>query len=972
MPYKIISLNTDSIVHNSRKILLNEFIKDSLGDIFLLQETKLDEKIKLHIENFNVFRCDIRRGWGGVALLVKHTIPVRNVCCIRTPFHVIFADCKINNVWQKICSCYIPHGVINIHREFYEFFSKHPNTIFGGDFNSRHSSFGDISSNVYGNALVDSASNLNLKILNPSFPTCYASIHGSFIDKYIFYNNNIIASQIEGVPSFSDHSGISIQLPGESSCQDTPIAQKMFHLANVTNINKFLNRKIEFLNISTTSNLAFGDCERISDTINGFMNEAVDRFVPSNKFQQHKIVLSTATRALQGRAKALQRKLHRDRGLTPLFDKQKILTEIKLIKNMILNSVNFESSKFFMNNFNSIETNRDAFRVIKNFTGHKSKSQTTGALSLDAKKNQFISGNNNIANELANRFEANHLLTHNVLTSNKNSVELAAFNLRQLNTQIKFSNDIPANIISNQQLDSVNSKLPIEHRGLLTSAEEVSLIISSRPNKKSCGNDNMPYFIMKQFNFSIIVFLATFFNHIISLAYFPKNWRHAIITPIPKTGKDSTIIENWRPISQLTCLSKIFERIICTRLSKTISNLNIFQNQFGFLNGHSTEHALSRFQSNVIYGLNNNKITTAVLLDLRAAFDTIWHDGLIQKMISLGINHFIIKIIQSMLTDRTFAVKIGNTISNIKNMMAGVPQGSCLGPICFNLFLFNIPTNPFINLLQFADDTTLFITHNNPKSAQNRLNLYLVKLTNFFDSNKLSLNHNKTELINIMGFVRDTSPKLRRNAKKMKISINGHIVEPSNVVRLLGVRFQTNNRFINHVNTQLTKAKRAKFHISKILKNKYIPRNVKCTMYKLFIRPILTYASPVWCMPPSLSSHQMEKLRIFERACLKSAANIKRPIGTYKHVNIKKIYSQARCMRIDRFIAKNNTNFFQKIRQTNEDKFNMITNLASQGPYPNINHIHVLHENGQLILNDQLLLFHQRYNGNGSVYNTGQ
>lgn len=223
-----------------------------------------------------------------------------------------------------------------------------------------------------------------------------------------------------------------------------------------------------------------------------------------------------------------------------------------------------------------------------------------------------------------------------------------------------------------------------------------------------------------------------------------------------------------------------------------------------------------------------------------------------------------------------------------------------------------------------------------------------------------------------MGFVKDTNPRLRRNVKNIKISINGHLLKSSNDVRLLGVQFQTNNRFIKHVNNRLLKAKRAKFHISKILKNKCVPKVIKCSVYKLYIRPIITYASPVWCRPPSISSHQMERLRIFERSCLKSAANIKRPQGTFKHISVKAIYSQANCMRIDRFIAKNHVNFFNKIRHSNIDKFNMITNNISHGSYPNINHIHNLHENGQLILNDQMLLFHQRYNGNGTVYKTAQ
>lgn len=973
MSYKIISLNVDSVVRANRKTLLKEFIDETTGDIILLQETKLDNTLKLQIHNYNVFRCDIKRGWGGVALIVKNHIPVRNVFCIRTPFHAIFIECKIKDTWQRFCSCYIPHKITDISLNFNNFFAKYPDTIFGGDFNSRHHSFGDVSSNLYGIGLVDSATTLRFKILNPPGPTCFASVNGSFIDKFIFTNSSTVSSEISLLPSFSDHSGILIEIPGAPPNQCSSTQQnKMFHRANIVGINKSLQHKLSSLDIPTFSNLTDDNCEHIATSFDHFMKNTIDKYVPSNKLHRHKIILSPATRALQQKSKSLQRKLHRDQGLTPLFEKQRILCELRLIKTMILNSVNSETSKFFTNKYNAVQSNRDAYRVIKNFSGHKRKALINGSLATDSTKTQFISGNDNIANLLADRFESNHRLTHTQQSVDDTSATAAADNLRLSNAQIVFSHDIPANIVTNDQLDIINSILPPEKRDLLTSAEEVSHIISTRPNKKSCGSDNMPYFILKQLNFSVILLMATFFNHLISSSYFPKIWRHALVTPIPKPGKDSTLIENWRPISLLNCISKIYERLIATRLSKITTNLNIFQNQFGFLGGHSTEHALSKFQSDVIRGLNNNKITTTILLDLKAAFDTIWHDGLIQRMIELGINKLLIKIIQSMLTNRTFAVRLGNYTTDPREMLAGVPQGSVLGPPCFNIFLYNIPTDLFIKILQYADDTTLYITHNNPINAQARLNSYLVKLSKYFENSKLILNHQKSELINIMGYVRDTNSRLRSKAKNIKITINGNLIPHSNNVRLLGVQFQTNNRFTRHVNIRIQKAKGARFHTAKLLRNKFIPISIKCSIYKQFLRPILTYASPVWCRPPSISSHQMERLRKFERDCLRSAANIKRPRGSFKHINIKAIYSQTNCMRIDRFIAKNHVNFFQRIRLSNREKFNTIINQVSNGPYPNIDHIHTLHESGNLILNDQMLLFHQRYNGNGLVYNTGQ
>lgn len=186
------------------------------------------------------------------------------------------------------------------------------------------------------------------------------------------------------------------------------------------------------------------------------------------------------------------------------------------------------------------------------------------------------------------------------------------------------------------------------------------------------------------------------------------------------------------------------------------------------------------------------------------------------------------------------------------------------------------------------------------------------------------------------------------------------------------VRVQTNNRFTKHVASRIQKARRAKFHIGGMLRNRHVDVRIKCMVYKLYIRPILTHAAPVWCRPPSVSAHQMEKFRIFERSCLRSAANIHRPRGQYRPARIGSIYSAARCARIDRFVARNHIRFFTGVRSSGDTKFSQITDRSVPGPYPPIDHIRDLHERGTLVQNDQMLLFHQRYSGNRLVYNTGQ
>lgn len=268
-----------------------------------------------------------------------------------------------------------------------------------------------------------------------------------------------------------------------------------------------------------------------------------------------------------------------------------------------------------------------------------------------------------------------------------------------LHLMIKFDHNISP-IGDKNTLIQTNRALPPHQNNILTSVEN---IINTRPNKKSSGMDT----VLKTFSPTIILFVCTIFNHMLATGYFPDCWKTALVSAIPKPSKNSKILANWRPISQLCCLSKILEKIINTRILGITKTLPIFNDQFGFLAGHSTEHALGRIQNEINNGLNNGKITSFVALDLKAAFDMVWHDGLISKIIKLGINPFLCKIIKSFLKGRGFSVKLGGFITNRFNMENGSPQGSVISPTLFNLYVHDIPKHNHIRMNQFADDISL-------------------------------------------------------------------------------------------------------------------------------------------------------------------------------------------------------------------------------------------------------------------------
>lgn len=969
----VISLNVCSLVHSSRVTMLLDFIRGTNASIYCLQETQTDNKIKIRIPGYNIYRGDVKRGWGGSALVIKNNIPIRNLITTVSGVHSTSIECNLSDGWHRFTSFYFPHlklnrGIIS------DFFLKSPNTFFGGDSNGRHEAFGDASDNIYGKILFDLQNTTNIKIFNSNTPTCLRAGGGSFIDKFVSNSVNIPISNVETLDSFSDHFAISCTIPLVTPNTNTYHTKiRAFDGADIPGLNKFILRRLKQQVIPLNSNLTNANCEQLAANVNDIFTMAVDKYVPIKKTKNNRILLSPMVRSLQNESKRLSRYLFSLGKFPPRYLVGPIRTRLQLLRGMISNGVRSDSGKFFTNTFNSIENGRDCFRVIKQFTGHKKIENMPGALFMDSNKQTSISGDENMSNAIAKKFSENHNLTRNQKTNRAGIVNGDIAKINNHNSIISFNGAVSPDIETNRRLNEINLNLSVANRGFLTSVEEVADIIKTRPNKKSSGNDGMPFSLIKKLDTQIVRCLTIIFNHLIAISYFPNCWQHAIITPLPKPGKDSSLIENWRPISQLCCTSKIFEKIIANRINNHIHSLDIYKNQFGFLAGNSTYHALAKIQADVNCGLNHGKITTMVALDLKAAFDTIWHDGLLHKMVRLKFPLHIIKLIQKMLDSRSFAVKINDTRSAVHGMDAGVPQGSVLGPILFNLFTHDVPLHPVIKITQFADDTTIHLVHNDPAMAQRVLNIYLARLVGYFENWKLKLSEAKTELIHIMGQVRDSNPKLRKQTRNMNVMIKGHGLIAKKDIRLLGLQIQTNNRFNKHIELRLNKARKTRFCINRILRNSVIDPKIKCNMYKMYIRSVLMYASPVWCRQPQVSSHQMELLRRFERDCLRSAANIQRPRGCYKHISASEIYKASSCMRIDRFVAMAHTNFYGKCSGSRNQKFEGIMRGFGGQTYSHMPDLYEQHKNGALIINDRMTTFNTRYNGQpGLVYATGQ
>ena len=261
---------------------------------------------------------------------------------------------------------------------------------------------------------------------------------------------------------------------------------------------------------------------------------------------------------------------------------------------------------------------------------------------------------------------------------------------------------------------------------------------------------------------------------------FPSLLKSASICPIFKKGEKFKC-ENYRPISLLSNISKIFERVMYNRVEQFLISTNQFYNrQFGFRRNHSTNHALLSIIERIRESTDNNLFTCGVFIDLEKAFDTVNHKILLAKLSHYGIRGNANLWFKSYLANRVQHVNINGNMSNKSTISCGVPQGSILGPLLFLLYINDMQLCVrFSCLFHFADDTNLLLSSNSIKDLRKKMNSDLKLIFEWLCANRLSLNTDKTE------FLIFRPPK--SNIQRVTLSLNQKTIFESNKIKYLGL-----------------------------------------------------------------------------------------------------------------------------------------------------------------------------------------
>lgn len=348
------------------------------------------------------------------------------------------------------------------------------------------------------------------------------------------------------------------------------------------------------------------------------------------------------------------------------------------------------------------------------------------------------------------------------------------------------------------------------------SEEEVCKAIKSS-SKATCSLDPVPTKLLVDHLLpELLPVITKIVNSSLAAGYLPDSLKMALVKPLlKKMSLDPNILKNFRPVSNLSFLSKIIEKIVAKRLNKHMADNGLHDIlQSAYKPGHSTETALLKVQSDILSALDKKSGVYLALIDLSAAFDTVDHDILLSFLNdTIGINDAALNWFKSYLTNRTQQVEIDGVLSDPTNLKFGVPQGSVLGPLKFCIYTLPIGAIIKAHGLQYhiyADDTQVYLSFDlkNPEHALQKLNACLADIRSWMISNKLKINDDKTEFL-IIG-----SKHTHSNLKSSpELLVGNSKITPSASARNLGATFDQYMSMEQHVTNT---SKSVHFHLRNI------------------------------------------------------------------------------------------------------------------------------------------------------------
>lgn len=794
------------------------FLEDQDVSVMLLSETHLKESQSFSVRGFQTFRKDRGQRGGGVAALVRNDLQARRVALDST-LEAVAAEVMVSGRLINFVAVYISQKKV-VSEEELRGILVGPRTIIGGDLNAKNTSWGCRRTNKAGKT-VDRfvRETRGLEVIAPEVATSIPGAvgrRGDVLDIFLAYR---MASPWEVRTKFalaSDHFPVTARIGGDPLKSRSAPRVDWRRFREKTGVIPCPEDPLQEDSLSR-------EAESFTRELQEALRESTYH-APLGKgnhlglTRREKEVIQRKNRAKQEWAKWRR---EADRRIYRYLERE--------VKSIVSGA---RTRKIRQQVERANKENGNCWQVLRTL------------------------GRNNTANgpfRVGNKF----------VYQDKEKAEVAADYLEEVFTNTRATSKALA-----RKAEATWKKVKeerVEQKDVpVVSQERVMAIIRSKRKRSAPGEDGMSYQALTCLHERAERRLTRIIEASCRFGKVPSGWKTATIVLIPKGDKDPGQVSNLRPISLINSMAKVVESFLQEEIRDFVVQNGILPgNQFGFRAGLSATHQAAHLAEAAAKEDRPRRRAAVALLDLEKAYDRVWREGLVHKLVERRFPQWIVRWISDWLTDRKFRVKMRDETSGWRRALEGLPQGSPLSPGLFNIFVSDLPAAVRIKgtqIFQFADDTAVLAVGNCEDSTLRKVEVAIAQINKFCCRWKLAINDGKTEAM-MMG---------KRKPKQESIKVGATRVKLRRSVKYLGIAMDNQGRLFDHVRGRGGLAKTRLKKLSPVLKgDSGVDLTTRRRILEMIAQPTAFYGKELAIRGSEKTKESMRTLqRVLIRRCL--------------------------------------------------------------------------------------------------------
>lgn len=834
---KILQWNVQCLLNNCRELKQSAY--RNKYDVICIQETRLKPDRKYDLPGYNSVRND-REGavGGGLITYIKNGL---KFAVLDRPEAI---ECQVIRIMtdaggMTVANVYLPpsteFGTAQA-EAFGRLFEHGDASIIVGDLNAKSRLWRSPVNDARGEVIAGIAADREFVALNDGTPTRLDHARGSASHIDVTFASSRLAAKCRWAvlnnAMGSDHNPILITINERPVRESSSVPRWKLEQANWSIYETECNRGL------TIEHASDDDVEQFNSKVVGAIRAAAEAAVPQTGVRAGNRVKPLPYWNEDIRAAIYQRNRARNK-----FKRSRLLDdgiEYKRLKSVARRLVR-DAAQQYWRQYCSTLTSQARLSTVWSMARRMSGTRCSPASTSLADGDRLIERDGDKAEFLAKKFaevssSSNYSPT---FRTRKDDVEQNHAHL--------FANDAPETEMS-------------RHLNAEFSFQELAVALGEVKRKSSPGEDRVTYEFLQRLPDTGKHVVLRLFNAIWRTGHVPKSWKHAIVVPILKVGKDPHLAGSYRPISLTSSMCKLMERLVANRLQWYLERHQLLSNvQSGFRRNRGTMDHVVRLQDTVVRQLNNRGHVLAVFLDMEKAYDMVWQRGLMIKLKKFGVNGCMFRWIEAFLSDRTIQVKVGAALSQVHKLENGTAQGSMLSPLAFISMIDDLAKSlKQVEVALFADDSTIYKAGGNLPSLTDAVQRALDSAAEWADQWGFRISAAKTVAVL---FSRCAT------GSDIELTIGGTAVKVEKSAKFLGVIFDRRLSWGEHIDYVRGKCQKRLNLMRSIVGTTWgANRKMLLTIYRALVRSVLDYGSMA-C--DGASKTQLAKLQLIQNQALR-------------------------------------------------------------------------------------------------------